>query len=75
MKTISQAAADELRELSQSTKFADEMNLVSRSRYNPFLMAGDVDIDAYIAFISQFNEFINHEPKKFVPMITNDMRL
>jgi hypothetical protein len=39
------------------------------------MKAGDVDIDAYTAFVSQFNEFINHEPKKFVPMIDKDMRL
>jgi len=75
MNTISKAAADELRELSRSAKFAGEMNTVSRNRYNPFMKAGDVDIDAYIAFVSQFNEFINHEPKKFVPMIDRDMRL
>lgn len=75
MNTISNAAADELRELARSAEFADEMNSVSRTRHNPFMKAGDVDIDAYILFVCQFNEFINHEPKKFLPMIDKDMRL
>jgi len=75
MNTISEAAADELRELAGSAKFAGEMNSVSRTRHNPFMKDGDVDIDAYTAFVSQFNEFINHEPRKFVPMIDKDMRL
>jgi hypothetical protein len=75
MKMISKAAADELREMVRSAKFADEMNSVSQSRHNPFIRSGDVDIDAYLAFVSQFNEFINHEPRKFVPMLDTYMRL
>jgi hypothetical protein len=42
---------------------------------SPFVRNGVVDIDAYIEFVQQFNEFINHEPKPFRPMIEKDMRL
>jgi len=75
MMTISKAAADELRASARSAALSAEMNRVSQNRHNPFIKAGVVDVDAYIVFNSQFNEFISHEPKKFMAMIDRDMRL
>jgi hypothetical protein len=39
------------------------------------LVNGSVDLDRLLEFFNQFNEFINHQPKPFAPMIDKDMRL
>ncbi len=72
---ISEEAAKELLELAKSESFRKDMELLRSHRHNPFIKDGKVDIDAYIEFVQQFNEFINHEPKPFKPMIEKDMRL
>jgi hypothetical protein len=51
------------------------MAYLSAHRHNPTLVNGIVDMDRLIEFVTQFNEFINHEPMPFVPMITRDMKL
>ena len=71
----SQATADEMRELSRSVALRSDMEAVARSRHNPFIKNGVVDCDAYIEFVTAYNEFINHEPKRFTPMVDRDMRL
>ena len=72
---FSKTAEEELRILSHSSSLKQDMDAVACSRHNPFIKAGRVDIDAYIAFVSDFNEFINHELKPFVPIQDHDMRL
>ena len=64
-----------MRALSGSEAFKNDLAAVAATRHNPFIKAGVADADAYIAFVTAFNEFINHEPKPFVPMIDRDMRL
>ncbi len=65
----------ELREVSRSEALRKDMDIVYRSRHNPFVRDGVVDTDAYVYFVSAFNEFINHEPRPFEPMKDSDMRL
>ncbi|RJR16167.1 MAG: hypothetical protein C4581_10535 [Nitrospiraceae bacterium] len=72
---ISPKAEKELIDLARSEEFGKDMDLIKKRWHCPFLRNGEVDIDAYIEFIQQFNEFINHEPKPFKPMIDRDMRL
>ncbi|MEK7307749.1 MAG: hypothetical protein AAB089_01640 [Nitrospirota bacterium] len=72
---ISEEAAQELLELAKSESFRKDMELLRSQWQSPFIKDGIVDIDAYIEFVQQFNEFINHEPKPFKPMIEKDMRL
>jgi len=72
---ISREAAKEMLELAGSAAFREDMEAVAKSRHNPFLKDGKADADAYILFVSEFNAFINHEPKPFVRMIDKDMRL
>ena len=36
---------------------------------------GRVDMDRLIEFVTQFNEFINHQPKPFSRMIGREMKL
>ena len=72
---ISKAAEKELREAARSDVFRTTMHFVADSRHNPFMKNGAVDTEAYILFVSEFNAFINHEPKRFEPMLDSDMRL
>jgi hypothetical protein len=72
---FSKTAEEELRVLSHSAALRNDMRAVATSRHNPFLKVGVVDADAYLEFVMTFNEFINHEPKPFKPMIGSDMRL
>jgi len=53
----------------------EEMQALRLQRHNPFIKNGKVDIDAYIEFVTEFNEFINHAPKPFEQIIDCDMRL
>ena len=75
MNRLSQAAAEELRKLAKSGALRKDMETIAQNRRYAFVTADGVDVDAYVEFLSQFNEFINHEPKKFVAMIDKDMRL
>ncbi len=70
---ISRQADKEIKELSESLK--KDMDALMRQRRNPFIKNGTVNIDAYIEFVTQFNEFKNHQPKPFKRIIEKDMRL
>lgn len=72
---ISKEAEKELRDLATSESLRRDMETIARQRHNPFFKDGKVDVDAYIEFVTQFNEFINHEPKPFKPMIDKVMKL
>jgi hypothetical protein len=65
----------ELLRLSRSKSLREDMRYLLNNRHNPFIKDGRVDVDAYIEFVTQFNEFINHEPKPFKPMVDRDMKL
>jgi hypothetical protein len=72
---LSKKAMEEIRSLANSEALKNDLDAVRASRLNPFIKDGVVDVDAYIEFVTAFNEFINHEPKPFVRMIDKDMRL
>lgn len=72
---ISMESEKELVKLSQSESLRRDMDMVASQRHCPFIRDGEVDVDAYIEFVTQYNEFINHEIKPFRPMIDRDMRL
>ena len=72
---LTEGAEKELVELGKSEDLKKDMEMLRAQWKSPFIKDGEVDIDAYIEFVQQFNEFINHEPKPFEPMIDRDMRL
>jgi hypothetical protein len=72
---LSKTAEEEIRSQAHSAGFKDEMASLARSRHNPFMKGGRADVDAYITFVSEFNEFISHKPKRFVAIIDRNMRL
>lgn len=72
---LSIGAEKELIELAKSEDFRRDTEMLCLRNKSPFIKDGKVDVDAYIEFVTQFNEFINHEPKPFKPMVDRDMRL
>lgn len=62
--------------MARSESFRKDMETVLRNRHSPFIRKdGSVDADAYIDFVTEFNELIGHEPKPFRQIIDKDMRL
>ncbi len=72
---LSRAAEKELLDLAGSDNFRKDMDTLRAGWANAFVIDGVVDADAYIEFLNHFNEFIDHEPKPFVPMIEKEMKL
>lgn len=72
---ILQKGEKELVELAGSDSFRKDMEILNRRHTSPFMKDGNVDVDSYIEFITQFNEFINHQPKPFRPIIDRVMKL
>ena len=64
----------EFLKLSSFDSFRKDMNKIRSQRHNPFFKNGKVDVDAYIDFVTQYNEFINHSPKPFKPIKDDDLR-
>lgn len=75
MKGRSGKTEKELIEFSKSDSLREDMEIVSSKRHNPFMRDGTVNADAYIEFVTGYNEFINHRPKPFVPMADRVMKL
>lgn len=72
---ISKKAAKELLRLSNSESLKKDMEILRHGRHNPFIKDGNVNLDAYVKFVTEFNEFINHEPKPFKKIIDKVMKL
>lgn len=72
---ISQQAVEEFLELSRFKSLKKDMEILMLQQHDPFIKKGEVYIDVYIEFVTQFNEFINHQPKPFRRIIDRDMRL
>lgn len=72
---LSGQAEQELLDLSRSTAFKKDMAAVAQRMHNPFVKGGSVDVNAYVAFVTQFNEFISHQLKPFKRILDKDMRL
>ena len=73
--TISEEERNELLESSRSDALRRNMRTVAEGRHNPFVKDGKVDVGAYVRFVCEYNEFINHEPKPFKPMKIREMKL
>jgi len=75
MMKLSDNAEKELISLAKSGALRNDMEQMRSHWQNPFLKDGVVDVDGYIEFVTRFNEFINHRPKPFKPMIDRVMKL
>jgi len=71
MAVLSETERLDMLRLSESASLRKDMEYLSSHRHNPVLVNGAYDMDRLIEFLSQFNEFINHQPKPFRPMKTS----
>ncbi|MEK7449273.1 MAG: hypothetical protein AAB019_07285 [Planctomycetota bacterium] len=69
------AAMSELLRLAGSASLRADLEWIASHRHNPFVKNNRIDVDTYIEFLTQYNEFINHRPKPFVKMIDREMKL
>lgn len=72
---LSKKEREELRSLAKSPSLREDMRQITRNRHNPIMVNGEVDMDRLLEFLDQYNEFVNHEPKPFKPMIDRVMKL
>lgn len=75
MARINEQEKRELLRLAGSSSLRENMEYLSSHRHNPVLVNGIADMDRLIEFVTQFNEFINHQPKPFRRMMERDMKL
>lgn len=72
---LSQREKEELKRAAKSHRLRSDMQKVAQERYNPFLVNGNIDLDRYVTFLTEYNYFINHTPKLFRRIADKDMRL
>jgi len=72
---LSEKEKQEFTAIAEYRSLRDDMRYLAENRHNPFLKDGKIDIDRYIDFLNAYNEFINHTPKPFKPMIDRIMKL
>lgn len=73
--SIPQNIKEEWAAVSRSASLREDMRIIAQQKYIPFLEDGKTDVDAYLAFVTEFNEFINHEPKPFRKISDREMVL
>lgn len=72
---ISQEDRDELLALAGSRRMREDTARVSASRLNPFLIGSEVSAELVMEFLTQYNEFLNHQVKPLRPFIERNMKL
>lgn len=65
----------DLLEMARSKNLCEDFRIIAENRYNPFLENGDINLDKFINFLNDYNEFINHKMRPFRKIIDKDMRL
>ncbi len=68
---LPETVREELVKYAHSESLKKDMKKVAGTRHELFID----NPDAYIEFLCQYNEFINHELKPFLPMVEKDMKL
>lgn len=72
---LSEEEKRELKELASSPELRTDTQRLLKARYNPFMVNGNIDLDKFLAFLTGYNYFINHNPRVFCKIIDKDMRL
>lgn len=65
MAKLSKEAARELKELASLTQVRKDSVHLFKNRHNPFIVNGEIDLDRWVAFLSDYGDFVNHTPKPF----------
>lgn len=65
----------ELLEMAHSRQMREDFRIMVSNRHNPFLVNGVVDLDKFIDFLNDYNEFIDHISRPFRKIIDKKMLL
>ena len=75
MALLSEHEKKEMLRLAGSPSLREDMEYLTAHRHNPVVSNDIVDMDRLLEFLTEFNEFINHKPKPFKPMVERVMKL
>ena len=75
MRKLSNKDREELRQIADSAILRKDMRYLSDNRFNPLIDGKDINMDSLLVFLTEYNEFINHRPKSFKPIIDRIMKL
>jgi hypothetical protein len=75
MGKLSDKEKEELQRVAASTLLRKDMQHLSANRFNPFIEGQTINMDRLLIFLTEYNEFINHTPKPFKPIIDRIMKL
>lgn len=75
MEKLSKKEKEELKRSAASTLLRKDMQHLAANRFNPIMDGQKIDMDRLLIFLTEYNEFINHTPKPFKPIIDRTMKL
>ena len=75
MEKISKKEKKELRQGADSALLRKDMQYLADKRFNPLIEGQNINMDRLLVFLTEYNEFINHAPKPFRPIIDRIMKL
>jgi hypothetical protein len=75
MEKLSKKEKAEFKEVTSSPSFREDMQYLSANRFNPLIDGHEINMDRLLIFLTEYNEFINHSPKPFKPIIDKIMKL
>lgn len=75
MGKLSNKEKEELRQVAASALFRKDMQHLSANRFNPLTEGQTINMNRLLVFLTEYNEFINHSPKPFKPIIDRIMKL
>jgi len=72
---LSDKEKQEMLETGRSQSIKEDLRRLAAGRHNPMLYKGKVNLDRYIEYLNDYNEFINHHRRSFKPMVDRLMKL
>jgi hypothetical protein len=75
MGKLSKKEKEEMQRVAASALLKKDMLYLSDNRFNPLIGGHEINMDRLLIFLTEYNEFINHSPKPFKPIIDRIMKL
>jgi hypothetical protein len=75
MGKLSKKEKEDLKRVAASAFVRKDMQHLSANRLNLFIEGQTINMDRLLIFLTEYNEFINHSPKPFKPIIDRIMKL
>ncbi len=75
MANLNNKEKSEMLRMAGSVSLRQDLQHISSYKHNPFGAGTTVAMDRFIAFLTEYNEFINHRKKPFKPIAGKRMKL